>query len=133
MHFLNVYNFFIYEYFLTNISTSAMDSIFNNIILNFHMSKIRRFQAGFDENNKMHVQIASWCVTNVHNLNYNVLSIHTIKKSTKWDGCHYKNLYVEISKISDMCYYIQIHFFHCLFFYNFGLIFHADFKYKTNV
>ena len=33
-----------------------------------------------DENNKMHVQIVSWCVTKLHNLNYNALLTHTIKK-----------------------------------------------------
>ena len=38
------------------------------------------FRPVSDENNKMHVQIVSWCVTKLHNLNYNALLTHTIKK-----------------------------------------------------
>ena len=36
-----------------------------------------RFQTGFDDNNKMHMQIVSCRVTKLHNVNFNTLSIHT--------------------------------------------------------
>ena len=41
VHILNAYIFFIYEYFLTKLSASAIDSISNNIVeKKIHRSKI---------------------------------------------------------------------------------------------
>ena len=64
---------------------------FQRVLLNYYFTilynKLSRiddfgdFRPVFKKTYKMHVQIVSWCVTKLHNLNYNALLTHTIKKT----------------------------------------------------